>query len=199
MSTTKIIAEVPGAVPIGRERGTYVVPNDWDGARRRLRALEQCFDATTARRLEVTGVGPGWRCLEVGAGAGSIARWLCQRVGPTAQVVAVDIDTRFLEELDDLNIEVRRQDVVDQPVSLGVRPRLRPCAAHASPRSGCGPGRPHRSRASGRMARRGRGRLLLHRPRSLGCVPRAGGCPEEDFDHCLALLQDPAEWFPTWP
>ncbi len=26
----------------------------------------------------------------------------------------------------------------------------------------------------------------------------AGGFPEEDFDHCLALLQDPAEWFPNF-
>jgi SAM-dependent methyltransferase len=119
MSTTEIIPDGPGAAPIGRERGTYVLPNDWDGARRRLEALERCFDPTTIRRLEATGVGPGWRCLEVGAGAGSVTRWLCQRVGPTGQVVAVDLDTRFLEELDEANLEVRRQDIVDQPLPPG--------------------------------------------------------------------------------
>jgi SAM-dependent methyltransferase len=119
MSTTEIIARESGAAPIDREHGTYVVPNDWEGARLRLHALEQCFDPATTRRLEATGVGPGWRCLEVGAGAGSITRWLCQRVGPTGQVVAVDMDTRFLDELDDQNLEVRRQDVVDQPLPPG--------------------------------------------------------------------------------
>ena len=31
-------------------------------------------------------------CLEVGAGGGSIAHWLCQAVGPTGRVLATDID-----------------------------------------------------------------------------------------------------------
>ncbi|MGH9282963.1 MAG: methyltransferase domain-containing protein, partial [Acidimicrobiales bacterium] len=119
MSTTEIIADGPHPAHAGRQHGTYVVPNGWDDARRRLAALEQCLDPATTRRLEATGVGPGWRCLEVGAGAGSITRWLCQRVGPTGQVVAVDMDTRFLEELDDQNLEVRRQDVVDEPLPSG--------------------------------------------------------------------------------
>jgi hypothetical protein len=46
----------------------------------RLRALEAVFDEVTITRLGARGVGPGWRCLEIGAGGGSIASWLCRRV-----------------------------------------------------------------------------------------------------------------------
>ena len=62
------------------------------------------------------GVGPGWRCLEVGAGAGSIAGWLADRVGPSGQVIATDLDTRFLEQQARPNLEVRRHDVVRDPL-----------------------------------------------------------------------------------
>ena len=58
-------------------------------------------------------IWPGWRCLEVGGGGGSIARWLCQQVGAQGQVVATDIDTRFLDELDLPNLEVLRHDAVN--------------------------------------------------------------------------------------
>lgn len=49
--------------------------------RRRLRNLEAWQDPATARRLHAIGVGPGWRCLDVGAGGGSIARRLADQVG----------------------------------------------------------------------------------------------------------------------
>ena len=80
--------------------------------RRRLELLEQCTDPTTARSLDAIGVERGWRCLEVGGGGGSVTRMLCERVGPTGRVVAVDLDTRFLEEIQQENLDVLRQDVV---------------------------------------------------------------------------------------
>jgi SAM-dependent methyltransferase len=49
--------------------------------------------------------------LEIGAGAGSIAAWLCRRVGPTGQVVATDLQTKFLEAIDAPNLEVRKHDI----------------------------------------------------------------------------------------
>jgi SAM-dependent methyltransferase len=52
----------------------------------------------------------------VGAGGGSIAEWLCRCVGPTGRVVATDIDTRFLEVLQMPNLEVRRHNVVTDPL-----------------------------------------------------------------------------------
>ena len=39
----------------------------------RLRNLQQASDSSTISHLDAIAVGPGWRCLEVGAGAGSIA------------------------------------------------------------------------------------------------------------------------------
>ena len=80
---------------------------------RRLRLLEHHADATTISRLERTGVGAGWRCLEVGAGRGSIADWLAKRVGSSGSVVALDLDTSLLDWLDEPNVEVVSGDVLE--------------------------------------------------------------------------------------
>jgi SAM-dependent methyltransferase len=56
-------------------------------------------------------VGPGWRCLEAGAGGGSIAAWLAARVGPEGSVLATDIDTTHLEPLAGSALEIRRHDL----------------------------------------------------------------------------------------
>jgi 2-polyprenyl-3-methyl-5-hydroxy-6-metoxy-1,4-benzoquinol methylase len=77
----------------------------------RLRALETTLDPGTIDVLEAVGVQPGWRCLEVGAGGGSIAAWLCTRVVPDGSVVATDLDTRHVSELSHENLEVWTHDV----------------------------------------------------------------------------------------
>ena len=38
----------------------------------RFRMIEQVFDSASRKRLLATGLQAGWRCLEVGPGAGSI-------------------------------------------------------------------------------------------------------------------------------
>lgn len=83
-----------------------------DGEREstRLKHLEAQADALTQRHLSATGVGAGWRCLEVGAGGGSIARWLSEQVGPTGSVVATDLDPSRLDGLPD-RVEIRRHDI----------------------------------------------------------------------------------------
>lgn len=83
--------------------------------RRRLDLIEQRYDSVTFERLRAVGVGPGWRCLEVGAGGGSVARWLDETVGPDGLVVATDIDTRFLGHLR-ARVEVRRHDILTDPI-----------------------------------------------------------------------------------
>jgi len=80
--------------------------------RERLVILTQLADPITARRLTNLGIGSGWRCLEVGAGDGSVARWLAERVGPAARVVATDINVRFLSARELPNLEVRRHDLL---------------------------------------------------------------------------------------
>jgi SAM-dependent methyltransferase len=82
----------------------------------RLKLIEEFNDPSTFRHLDTIGVAEGWRCLEVGAGAGSVVRWLSQRVGPAGKVVAADIDPRFLGDIDTSNVEVRRCDITQDPV-----------------------------------------------------------------------------------
>jgi ubiquinone/menaquinone biosynthesis C-methylase UbiE len=86
----------------------------------RLSLLETIFDPASRRRRSI--VQRGWRCLEVGAGRGSMAVWLAQQVGEKGQVVATDIDVRFLQRLSLPNLEVRRHNILEDPIetlSLG--------------------------------------------------------------------------------
>jgi 2-polyprenyl-3-methyl-5-hydroxy-6-metoxy-1,4-benzoquinol methylase len=76
----------------------------------RLGLIEQIADEATIDRLEDLGVAPGWRCLEVGAGRGSIAHWLANRVGPDGYVVAADIDCRHLTGIQN-TVDVRTFDI----------------------------------------------------------------------------------------
>jgi len=62
----------------------------------RLRGFEAAYDPTTLRLLDELGVAPGWRCLEVGAGTGSIAMALHARAG---SVTALDQDCRYIRHL----------------------------------------------------------------------------------------------------
>ncbi|KPM54312.1 methyltransferase [Frankia sp. R43] len=100
-----------------------------EAERSRLAAMAEVCDPTTTRILDELGVAAGWRCLEVGAGGGSIAAWLAARVaglsgaGETVgggsvagevvagEVVATDIDTRHLTELVAPRLTVLRHDI----------------------------------------------------------------------------------------
>jgi SAM-dependent methyltransferase len=84
----------------------------------RLHLVEQMLDPDTVRILEQRGIQPSWRCLELGAGTGSIARWLATRC-PEGHVVATDISTTFLTELSAPNLQVLRHDVVKEDFPPG--------------------------------------------------------------------------------
>ena len=96
-----------------REQQVYAYDNALAGQRERLRTLEALFDAGTIAELEARGIGRGWRCLEVGAGGGSIALWPADRVAPEGVVVATDRDTTVLVELSHPHLEVRVHDVLE--------------------------------------------------------------------------------------
>ncbi|WP_304452173.1 class I SAM-dependent methyltransferase [Nocardiopsis sp. YSL2] len=81
-----------------------------DQESRRLKVLCDVFDPLATTTLDRLGVRPDARCLEVGAGTGSIARWLAQRA-VDGEVVATDIDTSGLRGLPEDNITVLRHDV----------------------------------------------------------------------------------------
>jgi SAM-dependent methyltransferase len=78
----------------------------------RMRGIEALFDHPSERLLAARGVGPGWRCLEVGCGAGGVATWLARRVGADGHVLAIDLDTRFVDPSGLDNLELRQQNLV---------------------------------------------------------------------------------------
>ena len=80
----------------GGEPVRYPMWNGTEDEAARLAKLQGLHDEATVRRLRRLGTGPGWRCLELGAGAGSMARWMAGQVGPTGAVVAVDRDAAQL-------------------------------------------------------------------------------------------------------
>lgn len=98
---------------------TYLFTHKWAGEEERLGGLSRFYDPGTRRHLDSIGVGAGWNCLEVGAGAGSIACWLASRVGPTGRVLATDLDTGLLDRLSVSNLEVRRHDIVTDDLPAG--------------------------------------------------------------------------------
>jgi SAM-dependent methyltransferase len=98
---------------------SYVFDQAWQREHARLRALEDAFDGASTRHLADRGVGPGWRCLEVGCGAGSVARWLADRVGADGHVLATDLDPRFVEDHGRGNLEIRRHDILADPLEEG--------------------------------------------------------------------------------
>ena len=99
----------------------YVLSQTADASEReRLSLLEQTADPLSQRRLAALGIQPGWRCLEVGAGHGSVARWLAEQVDPQGKVVATDINPRFLTEIELPNVEVRQHDIRTEPLEPGM-------------------------------------------------------------------------------
>jgi SAM-dependent methyltransferase len=86
----------------------YIYDQGFSQERTRLAGIESLWDPGSQRLLDGLGIGVGWRCLEVGAGGGSLVDWMA---GRGATVLAIDIDTRFVEPLAGDAIEVRRVDI----------------------------------------------------------------------------------------
>ncbi len=87
---------------------SYLYENSKSGELERLRGLEAIEDAATIALLSELELPADACCLEVGAGAGSIAAWLADHAGEDVHVVATDIDTNLL---DSSAYEVWRHDI----------------------------------------------------------------------------------------
>lgn len=100
----------------GSGSGYFWTDHQADAELTRLRLIERFNDPSTLRQLDGLGVADGWRCLEVGAGGGSVVRWLSQKVGATGKVVAADLDVRFLGDITAANVELRQCDITKDPL-----------------------------------------------------------------------------------
>jgi len=90
----------------------YILPHDLAGEQQRLTLMSKLLDPCERAHLERLGLRPGWRCLEVGCGNGSIAQWLAERVAPSGHVVASDLDIRFIGAVERRCFEVRQLDIL---------------------------------------------------------------------------------------
>ncbi|MFC0530774.1 class I SAM-dependent methyltransferase [Phytohabitans kaempferiae] len=91
--------------------GGYAYDNDVEVAFRQHACLSAMLDDFTRSRLSTVVAVPGTRCLEVGAGAGSVARWLADR---GATVVATDLKPHRVPTR--AGIRVLAHDITAEPV-----------------------------------------------------------------------------------
>ncbi|RII14012.1 hypothetical protein DSC45_22165 [Streptomyces sp. YIM 130001] len=87
---------------------TYLLDSGTDLGAEQLDHLSLLLDAHSFENLDPL-VRPGHHCLEIGAGGGTIARGLVERVGPTGKVIAIDIETGRVAATPGL--EVREHDI----------------------------------------------------------------------------------------
>ncbi|MGK9237395.1 methyltransferase domain-containing protein [Inquilinus limosus] len=98
--------------------GDHLFHPDREGEYGRLIALAAAFDPATRNQLTALGVGRGWRCLDLGAGPGTVSQWLAEVVDD-GEVVAVDRDIRFLELVDHPRLTVRIADIAELDFAPG--------------------------------------------------------------------------------
>ncbi|WP_307802142.1 class I SAM-dependent methyltransferase [Actinomadura violacea] len=102
-------------VAVPAPAGVFGDGDEHNGEQHRLLSL--AYDPFTIDRLKATGIGPGWRCLDAGAGNGSVAAWLAQRVGPTGSVTATDLHPARVPDVDGLRVV--EHDIVRDPLPEG--------------------------------------------------------------------------------
>lgn len=91
--------------------GELVFSPDHDTESERLEALAAAFDPFSRHHLGALGIQPGWHCLDLGSGSGTMARWLAEQVGPAGTVTAIDRDTRFVRRHPHPGLTIRQADV----------------------------------------------------------------------------------------
>ena len=97
-------------VTLAADYSTGVLSKDTPTEYERIHLLQDWIDPETREVISKIGVQPHWRCLEIGAGAGSVANWLADECAQ-GSVTAVDIDTRYLNGLDRPNLRVLEGDI----------------------------------------------------------------------------------------
>ena len=85
----------------------------------RLDLMSTILDPWTRGHIEALGIRPGWHCLELGGGNGSVAEWLCDAVGSSGSVTSVDINPALLRLVPAQNLTVQQADVRTDPLPSG--------------------------------------------------------------------------------
>ncbi|WP_078901254.1 class I SAM-dependent methyltransferase [Actinacidiphila yeochonensis] len=96
--------------PAGGRYGEAVFRPGQAGEGERVDFGALAYDDVTMAHLRALGAGPGWRCLDVGAGTGTVSRRLLAEAGVTS-VLAVDRDVRFLRREPVPGLDVLQADI----------------------------------------------------------------------------------------
>lgn len=83
-----------------------------DAELERLQLVERTFDKSSRDLLFRAGISTGQSCLDVGAGAGSILRFMADRVTGVGRVTGVDRDIRFLTREADYAARIIQDDIL---------------------------------------------------------------------------------------
>ncbi|WP_188269680.1 MULTISPECIES: methyltransferase [unclassified Streptomyces] len=106
----------PAPAPAPAPRG-YAFDNDSPHSARHHASLEGALDPLTLGHLRAAGTAPGMRCLEIGAGAGSVSRALLRLVSPGGTVTATDLKPGRIAP--EPGLTVLAHDVVADPLPGG--------------------------------------------------------------------------------
>lgn len=88
-------------------------PNREDKELHRLRLIEAARDPSTTQLLHRSGIQAGWKCLEIGPGAGSMLRWIGGKVGKSGVVIGVDKNPIYLREFSSPPYDIRKGDFLE--------------------------------------------------------------------------------------
>jgi SAM-dependent methyltransferase len=97
----------------------YTLPHELVGEQQRLALMSALLDPVERAHIARLGVRPGWSCLELGCGNGSIAQALAERVAPSGHVVASDIDLAYIGNLQVPCLEIRQIDILEDVIEEG--------------------------------------------------------------------------------
>ncbi len=86
---------------------------DSERERERLSLLEKVYDPLATAWISEIGLTANDKCLEIGFGKGSMLRWLASTICPEGNVLGIDIDPRFVDDIDNPIIEIRRGSVLE--------------------------------------------------------------------------------------
>ncbi|MEM9632116.1 MAG: methyltransferase domain-containing protein [Pseudomonadota bacterium] len=93
----------------------YVIQNYDETERKRLVALAELLDPYTFHILEQLDIQPSWECLEVGAGIGTVSKWIADRLTGTGNVLCTDLQTKFIDEIEHPHLRTEQLDIRQSP------------------------------------------------------------------------------------
>ncbi len=96
----------------------YAITNYNETERRRLEALAALLDPFTFQNLKQIGIRPAWRCLEIGAGLGTVSLWMAEQLGAQGDVVCTDLQTDFIADIEHPLIRVEMRDITQPQPEL---------------------------------------------------------------------------------